>query len=92
MKPTNLVTRSRLPFRSKSTYNRSYTEPGQNEDDYEYIKDQLKTGQNWYGFATTYSGVYEQPNPEYFPKRVTQIEKKDNGPAYSGQYRKDHYI
>jgi len=55
------------------------------KDDYTYIPDQLKTGQNWFG-KSTYGEFFNNPNPEYFAKKVSVVEKLEGNPDYSRQY------
>ena len=72
-------------MRSKSTYANEFIKKEQKKDDYTYFPDQLKTGYNWFG-KTTYENFYNNPNPEYFAKKVKLIEKLDTKHQFAHQY------
>lgn len=57
------------------------------KDDYTYIPDQLKTGNNWFG-TTTYNDLYVHPSADYFAKKVKVVQKSEVNPNYTLQYRK----
>lgn len=85
VKPTDKYTRGVFPLRSKSTYTKEFIQKEPKADDYTYYPDQLKTGKNWFG-NTTYENFYNNPNPEYFAKKVKNIEKLDTKHQYAHQY------
>jgi len=76
IKPTDKHTRGYFPLRSKSTYTNEYVKKDSKKDDYTYIPDQLRTGSNWFG-KSSYEQFYNNPNPEYFAKKIKIIEKKE---------------
>ena len=76
VKPTDKHTRGYFPMRSQSTYTKSFLGEPRKKDDYKYIPDCLKTGNNWYG-SSTYGNVFQQPNPEDYAKKYKIIEKLD---------------
>lgn len=86
VKPTDRHAIAYFPLRSKSTYSNEYVKKEWRKDDYTYIPDQLRTGSNWFG-TTTYSNFYNQPNRDYFAKKVKIVEKREENPNYSLQYR-----
>jgi len=72
-------------MRSKSTYAKEYVHKDVKKDNYTYIPDKIKIGNNWFG-KTTYGEFFSNPNPEYFAKKITMTEKPDNTPDYNRQY------
>lgn len=62
VKPTDRHVRGYFPFRSKSTYSRSFVGYPSAKREVERTPDNLKTGQNWFG-STTYGSNFRQPNP-----------------------------
>jgi hypothetical protein len=50
------------------------------------MNDMLKTGGNWYG-KSSYGNFFENPNPEYHAKKVKILEKYNENPNFSKQYR-----
>lgn len=90
IKPTDKHTRGEFPLRSRSTYAKEFAKKDPVKDDYSYFPDQLRTGSNWFG-KTTYENFFNNPNPEYFAKKVKMIEKLQEKPGYSRQYGKIIY-
>ena len=91
VKPTDKHVRADFPLRSKSTYTKEYVKKDSLKDDYTYFPDQLRTNSNWFG-KTTYDNAFNNPNPEYFAKKVKLVEKLEDKPDYSRQYGKDSLI
>jgi hypothetical protein len=87
VKPTDKHTRGYFPLRSKSTYANEYIQKAPLKDDYTYFPDQLRSKSNWFG-RTTYENFYSNPNPEYFAKKVKNVEKLEENPDFSRQYGK----
>lgn len=85
VKPTDKHTRGYFPLRSKSTYANEYIQKAPLKDDYTYFPDQLRSKSNWFG-RTTYENFFSNPNPEYFAKKVKNVEKLEDNPDFSRQY------
>ena len=85
VKPTDKHTRGYFPLRSKSTYANEYVLKAPLKDDYTYFPDQLRSKSNWFG-RTTYENFFSNPNPEYFAKKVKNIQKLEENPEFSRQY------
>jgi hypothetical protein len=85
VKPTDKHARGYFPLRSKSTYANEYVQKAPLKDDYTYFPDQLRSKSNWFG-RTTYENFFSNPNPEYFAKKVKNVEKMEDNPDFSRQY------
>jgi len=91
VKPTDKHTRGYFPLRSKSTYAKEFVKKNPEADDYKYFPDQLRAKSNWYG-RTTYENFYNNPNPEYFAKKVKILQKLDEKLGFNHQYCKSSTI
>lgn len=72
IKPTDQHTRGAFPLRSRSTYAKEFVKKDSFKDDYTYFPDQLRTKSNWFG-KTTYENAFNNPNPEYFAKKIKVV-------------------
>lgn len=87
IKPTERHTRGHIPFRSKSTYSRTFTGQVSSRRGQQKAPDNLRTGSNWFG-TTTYGNNFRQPNPEDYSIHLKVAQKLETNPDYSHQFCK----
>jgi hypothetical protein len=78
-------TRGYFPMRHKSTYSQDFTGDQRKREQWDRVRDNLKTGSSWFG-STTYGNSFKCPNPEDYSSKRRVSEKLELSPNFSHQY------